>query len=880
MNSLVSSVLMFLVAPGLLGVAPADSPAQEVRRSGAVDRSRPAVTPEQPSREITLLHSDSRRLVFEYRPRFLPPRTIRDGADSFTEVSFEGSVPLHAANDLGAPDVRYRAIAIAMPAPEGTVVKVIDSESEELRDVACPPVPLMEKGDSLVRSAKYQKDREAYSRGGFFPSQLVEVEYTGRARSLPLGSIKIFPVQYDLTARTARRYTKMIIEVTFGPATLGRVERADVSLFKDAILNSDVALTWSVPGRAKVAAQPVSSVLASGEWYRLTVNEEGIYRLDGQWFPAAGIPVGGVDPRTIKIYGNGGREVPEDVRLPRAEDLVELAIHVEGESDGSFDQGDFVLFYGRSARGWYYDATSRTLRHTINHYTGENYYWLTFGGTQGKRMTERSSASAEPDIAADSFLDGVAIEEEKINLLGSGKDWLGQSISGPSGSFTHVTHLPGLMQGDEITYRYRLVVHSTAVSTYTVREGGTVIGTHSISGVFGYLEGRARVLQVPGTSSLPNNESRLSFAYSSAAAGSQGWIDWIEILYPRMLWGEGDELRFRSPDVSGVVEYRLQQFSSMPWIFDVTEHDSVLRISGVTGSYTFRSAEVAGGVSEYCAAGPPAWRVPAAVQRMPNQDLRGYADGADFIILTTAEFQAAAEKLKAHRERPEYGNLKTVIVDVNKVYNEFGGGLPDITSVRDYLKYVYDHWTPRPAFVLLLGGGSYDYKGILGFPSNRVPTWQSVESLDDVDSYSTDDFFVKFGTSSAISLIVGRISARNSTEAETVVDKIMRYDQNSTQDSWKTRMLFIGDDAWTSDLGNSDGTIHSRDSEILASSIYTPDEFEKKKVYIAEYPTENTAVGRRKPGAYRDIIDQINQGVLVLNYAGHGNPNVLAHERI
>ncbi len=221
-----------------------------------------------------------------------------------------------------------------------------------------------------------------------------------------------------------------------------------------------------------------------------------------------------------------------------------------------------------------------------------------------------------------------------------------------------------------------------------------------------------------------------------------------------------------------------------------------------------------------------------------------------------------------------------MIVDVNKVYNEFGGGLPDITAVRDYLMYVYDHWTPRPAYVLFLGGGSYDYKGILGFPSNRVPTWQSVESLDDVDSYSTDDFFVKFGTSSAISLIVGRISARNPAEAGIVVDKIIRYDQNSIQDSWKTRMLFIGDDAWTSDHGNSDGTIHSRDSEILASSIYTPDEFEKKKVYIAEYPTENTAVGRRKPGAYSDIIDQINKGVLVLNYAGHGNPNVLAHERI
>jgi hypothetical protein len=93
-------------------------------------------------------------------------------------------------------------------------------------------------------------------------------------------------------------------------------------------------------------------------------------------------------------------------------------------------------------------------------------------------------------------------------------------------------------------------------------------------------------------------------------------------------------------------------------------------------------------------------------------------------------------------------------------------------------------------------------------------------------------------------------------------------------------MLFIGDDAWTSDNGNAEGTIHSGQAELLASDIHTPDEFEKKKIYLAEYPTENTAVGRRKPGAYADIIDRINEGVLMVNFSGHGNPNVWTHERV
>jgi hypothetical protein len=881
MNRLIFFSTVLCGVLSLWGQASEDSYAQELQKSRTPDRPHLSGTANQVQEEIIILHSDSRSLLFEYRPRYLPQRTIQNGTERFTQIPFRGAVPLHQVNKPGYPDLHYRPVTIALPSHEGTSVRVLESDFQTIRDIQCPPVPQLQIQDGMAKSARYEKDRQAYSTAGSLPSNGAEFEFTGRARSIPLGLIKIFPVRYDLRSRSARKSTRMVIEVTFGPKMTARIEPGDVALFKRSLLNADVALRWSGPAGTRKAAQVVPSVLGAGEWHRLTVNEEGIYRLDAQWLSAAGISLGGVDPRTIKIYGNGGTELPENVTLGRPNDLEEVAVHVEGESDGSLDQGDFVLFYGRSPRGLRYDSQARTLRHYINHYTEENYYWLTFGGAQGKRMTDRPSVAAGPGVIANTFRDALAIEEEKINILGSGKDWLGQSIAGPSGSFTHVTSLPGLVPNEQIVYRYRLVAHSGQRSTFTVRESGTVIGTHSLPGIFGFLEGTANTFQVTGSSSLGASTSQLSFAYSSPDLGSQGWIDWVEIHYPRMLWGEGNYLRFRSPDTSSVVEYRLQQFSAMPWVFDVTEHDSVQRIVGVGGSYSFRSAETAGRVAEYCAAGPAAWKLPLAVQRIANQNLRGYAEGADFIILTSPEYSAAADRLKSHRERPENGNLKTLIVDVNQIYNEFGGGLPDITAVRDFLRYAYDHWTPRPAFALFLGGGSYDYKGILGFRSSFVPTWQSLESLDDVDSYATDDFFVKFGVSNAVSLVVGRISARNGQEADAVIQKVIRYDERSVQDSWKMRLLFIGADAFTPEGGEvGDRTIHSQDSEILSSTLYTPDEFEKRKIYIAEYTTENSAQGRRKPGAYRDIISQLNQGVLILNYAGHGNPNVWAHERI
>jgi hypothetical protein len=287
--------------------------------------------------------------------------------------------------------------------------------------------------------------------------------------------------------------------------------------------------------------------------------------------------------------------------------------------------------------------------------------------------------------------------------------------------------------------------------------------------------------------------------------------------------------------------------------------------------------ETAGQVSEYCAASSSAFKQPVAAVKIANQDLRGNTTGADFIIITSSEFRGAANRLKDYREQPANGDFRTVVVEVDQIYNEFGGGLPDITAIRDYLKYAYDNWTRRPQFVLFFGQGSYDYKGLLGSRSSYVPTWQSDESLNDINTSASDDFFVRLGTGPQVYLISGRVNPRTVAEADRYVTKLMQYEHNSARDPWKMRMLFVGDDGLT-DLGD-ERDLHSSQAELLARS-YTPNEFEKKKIYIAEYSTEHSTQGRRKPGAYQAIVDQINEGVLVVNFVGHGNPTVWTHEAV
>ena len=833
--------------------------------------------------DVTVLRSDARSIVIEYRPRFVEAQKIEADGRQFVLQNVRGTVRPGEGPGPGSPDLRTRSLPIAFPGRESNSATVIAADYEDVPSVMLAPVPQV-RVVAKQFSSTYVTDPTRYGSNAFFPAALATISHIGRVRDMLIGSLHIAPFQYNPVLRLLRKYKRIVVEVSYGPANANLRQRGTDKLLKSVPLNYTAAAAWGRRSLAATAA-PTPSVLASGDWIRLTVAAEGMYRLDAPFLSALGIDLTSIDPRTIKIFGNGGRELPEDVTVPRTADLVEDAIYVAGESDGKFDPTDYVVFFGRGARGWSYDPSAKTLNHYLNHYSEVNYYWLTYGGAQGKRMVQQASLPASSSVLGeDTFTDGVAVEDEKVNLLHSGKDWYGQEVD-PGGSFTYVNILPGLVPNGRILYRYALVAGVSSTPVFTVDEGAAQIGLHFIPTIYpgsNAIASRA-VYQVTGTSTLVNSTSQLSFAFSAQGATAKGWVDWLEILYPRTLSAVNDSLHFRGPDTSAVVEYHLQQFSTTPMVFDVRAHENVRMITGLTGSFLFRAGDTSGAPGEYWAVAGSAFRTPAAGARIANEDLRGYSGGADFIIVTSPEFRSGADMLKARRESQTNGPLKTLVADVNQIYDEFAGGMPDVTAIRDFLNYAYSSWTPQPQFVLFLGQGSYDYKGIQGSRSSYVPTWESAESEDLVASYSSDDYFLMFSYPSSFvpSLVFGRVNARSEAEADGYVQKLARYEDASGADAWKMRALYIADDAWNPDMNPpeiGDGTIHGDAMEALASE--TPDEIEKRKIYEAEYPTVWTASGRTKPGAYQDIIDQVNQGVLVVNFAGHGNQMQFTHENI
>ena len=94
------------------------------------------------------------------------------------------------------------------------------------------------------------------------------------------------------------------------------------------------------------------SVLSNHTWHRLSVTREGVYRLDYASLQAMGIDVNGLNPNQIRLFGNASGYLPEKNSETRPDDLTEMAIYVTGADDGSFDDGDLVLFYGQEPTRW------------------------------------------------------------------------------------------------------------------------------------------------------------------------------------------------------------------------------------------------------------------------------------------------------------------------------------------------------------------------------------------------------------------------------------------------------------------------------------------------------------------------------------------------
>ncbi len=700
-------------------------------------------------KDIRVLSSNSNSIIIEFTPSYNEFTEQEINNQKYLNISFAFGTD-ETTNNFGNPEIQERVLNLGVPSEYGNTIQILNTAYKEI-DGKVIPVP-HEEGREENAAVKFDIGKDYYN---YQPKEdLVTFGEFGITRGIQNQSIRILPVKFYPAQNKIKIYTKIVFQINYSSNRNNLYSTKD-DFLNGVVLNYNVAKNWNIHSSIKSLKKTnINSVLASGTWYKFDAPDEGIYKITKSDLSKYGIDASTVDPRTIKIYNNSGLMLPENITADRPVDLVENAIVVVGEDDGKFDDGDYILFYGRGTSFWYYDKTTKTIKRTFNYYSDHNYYWITSGGANGKRMQDEASLNDANASVQNSTQGFASWEKDEINLAKTGRIFLGDDFPESNNTRTYVNALDGRLPNSNINYNVHFVNGSDAYATLKVYENSSLLFSSSIAGYpntgtnAGHYFGSLLTKSAVYSGALSNNQSSLRFEYSNSSSSGIGYLDYFEILYQRSLTPTSNQLIFYSKDTTANIEYRLSNFPSTNIrVFDISDYSNVKVITNPVllsgGEFRFQKSETAGNVSEFLALGDDNFKSPSNPEQVVKQNVHGITDGAKFIIITHPDFKAQADRLQNYRQNESPYKLSTIVVDVTQIENEFGNGTKDPTGIRDFIKYAYDNWTIQPEYVLLFGDATYDYKNIEGTNNDYIPVWETLESLNDIYSYPMDDYYAR-----------------------------------------------------------------------------------------------------------------------------------------
>lgn len=705
-------------------------------------------------------------------------------------------------------------------------------------------------------------------------------ELTGVAKRVPIMRAEIVVAYYDSSAE------EWVIP---GSVNVGFVPVAPESemgaLAGLGVENETSLVDQGIKPRKQNDRQGNNTLSKARLWLKLTVSEEGIYRVTAQELERAGFSVSANEIASLALWGVGGEELSERVSDRQANAPAQQPITVRTRPDGSLSE---ILFYGAPSSG--FRVESNSVVRFKNHYTNSISYILSVGGgVAGLRATPQSGEVAEASNMPTWYRHYTLLEEDLYNPYspGSGLRWFGRRVDA-SLPATLTTALPNFVAADSVRYSFTLAHASTSVGRFTIEESGSGVGSMQLTGtnLSNYEQAFAatRSFSAPA-SAIRDARSVLRVQYSNAESPSSsvGYVDYITLQWPRSLAAHNGAISlFTDPALPGVTDYTVSGFSGEIHAVDITNPKQPvwLQNASSTGSVFSYKVNAVQGVRHLFVAS--SLRAPASMSLVPVTDLKAEFPQSDVVVVTHKSLVESAQAWADYR-RSQSG-FTVGVVSTDEIYNEFASGNPDITAIRDFLASIYHDRPTAPRYVLAWGDAHYDFRNISTAEVNYVPVWQKLDSDGRFhavnDTYATDDFIVCVDGDDFIpDYGMGRVPVSSNAQGFAFVDKLRTYERSSTVSPWRRTITFAADDSPTTPTKLPDGVLHTSQSEELAAS-FVPGELFQRKIYLPMYPTENVPGGRRRPKVTEDLLNAINGGTLLLNWVGHGNPRVWADERV
>ena len=625
-----------------------------------------------------------------------------------------------------------------------------------------------------------------------------------------------------------------------------------------------------------------NSVLAQGEWFKIGVTEDGVYKLSYTFLENLGLDMSTVLPQNIRLYGNGGGMLPEFNGDFRHDDLQENAIRIVDGNDGSFDRNDYVLFYGQSPHRWKHRNGENVFYHETHRYSDTTYYFITADLGPGKRIQDVPSSTATKTHTVTSFNTYTVHNPDNINLIKSGRDWFGEIFDAET-SREYTFEFPNISLTDPAQLNVRVAAKSKIASHFTVAAEGSSMSITVPEVSFNYPSPGGNAGTNSTTFTPKSSLVKVKVTYDKPLSSSRGWMDYIEINARKKLIVSSLQLNFRdllSVGPSAVSEFIISGTNANTMVWNVTDPLNVqnqLKASSAANPFTFVTPTPE--LKKFIAFNGYLENV-RAVGRVENQNLHSL-DQQDMLVITHPLFLTHAEQLAdIHRE----DGLRVAVATTPQIFNEFSSGAQDLIGIRDFIKMFYNRATSEedmPRYVLMFGDASYDLKHRITGNTNFVPSYQSKESFRLPISYVSDDYFGLLdpnegtwdSTTEDVDIGFGRFPVQTTEEAEGILKKIRHYTSLATMEDWRNVICFVADD--------QDISLHMGQANSLAKLIDTTQRvYNLDKIFIDAYQQVSTAGGQRYPDAENAINKRVEQGALILNYTGHGGESGWAHEEI